>query len=263
MRKYLLIAKASIIEKLQYTGNLLGRFITYAIIVFMFTHLWRYLYNNGGDIIEGYSLAQMIWYVIMTELVWFSTRTYFIRREISNDIKSGKIAYTLNKPYNYVFYVLSKYFGEAVTAYIFNVTLALILGFTLGGELSKFSLAYIPFIVITFILATFITAFVYLMISLVAFWFEENAPFFWIYDKFALIVGTFFPVEIFPPWAQAIIKISPIYTSMYAPAKMAVDFSYEKWLEITIVQLIYFVLTISAVLFIYGKGVKKLNVNGG
>ena len=78
-----------------------------------------------------------------------------------------------------------------------------------------------------------------------------------------LIIGVMFPLEYFPKIMQPIIKLSPIYVVCYGPAKLFVDFNYDKVPEILVAQLIYLTITVVACFTLYRKGVKKLNVNGG
>ena len=72
-----------------------------------------------------------------------------------------------------------------------------------------------------------------------------------------------FPVEIFPKAIQPLFKLTPIYTVCYGPAKLIVDFSPEKCVEILAVQAVYLLAGCGLMFLIYGKGVKKLYVNGG
>ncbi len=72
-----------------------------------------------------------------------------------------------------------------------------------------------------------------------------------------------FPVETFPETLQPLLKLTPIYTVCYGPAKLIVDFSPEKCLEILVAQILYLTAGCGLMFLIYGKGVKKLYVNGG
>ena len=67
----------------------------------------------------------------------------------------------------------------------------------------------------------------------------------------------------FPKSLQSIIKFTPIYVVTYGPAKLIIDFSMSNFIQIIIAQIIYLVITMSLVVILYEKGVKKLNVNGG
>lgn len=81
-------------------------------MMFVFLNLWQYIYSDNTQIINGYTMQQMIWYVLITEVLWFGSRNKILIREISQDIKTGNIAYNINKPYNYVLYIISKHLGE-------------------------------------------------------------------------------------------------------------------------------------------------------
>ncbi len=67
----------------------------------------------------------------------------------------------------------------------------------------------------------------------------------------------------FPQIIRPIIKCTPIYVVTYGPAKLLTDFSYNSFIQILISQIIYFTITVFLLIFIYKKGVEKLNVNGG
>ena len=112
MRKYLYIYKATLIENLSYVFNLFIGLISFFSIMFIFYNLWQYIYSDSSQIINGYTMKQMIWYVLITESLFFGSRNRILTKEISNDIKTGNIAYNINKPYSYVKYVLFKHLGD-------------------------------------------------------------------------------------------------------------------------------------------------------
>lgn len=262
MKKYLSITKMVILEKFQYIFNQTIRLTMYAIFIYIFLRLWQYMYTDS-DLIAGYTFNQMVWYVAITEILWGGIRPSSIKKDVSNEIRSGKIAYILNKPYNYVGYLIAKYFGEAIVNIAVYVVGGGLISFLLIGKLSTFHLYAIPLIFIVTILAAFITCLIYILISLTSFWIEDSTPIFWIYEKLILCVGVLFPIELFPVILQPFIKFSPIYVTMYAPAKLFVDFSFPVFFEIILFQLGYLLVMSVLCFFVYKKGVKKLNVNGG
>ncbi len=77
------------------------------------------------------------------------------------------------------------------------------------------------------------------------------------------MVGTIFPIEIFPRALQPFFKLTPIYTVCYGPAKLIVDFQPAKCVEILAAQAVYLAAGCGLMFFVYRKGVKKLYVNGG
>jgi ABC-2 type transport system permease protein len=263
MKKYVFVFKATLIESLQYVMNILLGFITFFMIMFIMINLWKYLYSDPESLINGYSLDQMIWYVIFTEIMWYGTRNRTLTSQISNDIKSGTIAYGINKPYHYILYIIAKHLGEISIKFFLFLVAGLCLGYTFIGKIPNFKLYQLPFVMIAFFLSIMINSFIRMGISVLSFWIEDSVPFHWIYDKLIIVIGTMFPVEMFPVWAQSIIKFTPIFVVTYGPAKLLIDFSSEMFYKVLFVQLIYFAVTLILLFALFQRGVKKLNVNGG
>lgn len=214
MRKYAVIYRSVLLENLQYAANVAMGFFSYFVFIYIFIKLWGYIYRTPEELIAGYTKEQMIWYVMMTEMIWFGSNVGAVAGEVAGNIRSGNIAYLMNKPYHYTLYILTKYTGEW-------------------------------------------------SISLFSFWIEDTTPFQWLYDKVILVVGTIFPIEIFPESLQPLFKLTPIYTVCYGPAKLIVDFSAEKCAEILAAQILYLAAGCGLMFLIYRKGVRKLYVNGG
>ena len=100
-------------------------------------------------------------------------------------------------------------------------------------------------------------------IGLFSFYIEDSNPFYWMYSKLILVLGTLLPIEFFPKAIQPLLTYLPAYVVSYGPAKLFVDFSLSSGIRIIIAQLIYIFISYGLCLFIYKKGVKRLNVNGG
>lgn len=262
-RKYGVIYKSVLLENLQYAANVAMGFFTYFVFIFIFVKLWGYLYRTPGELIAGYTREQMIWYVMMTEMLFFGSNANSVAGEVAGDIRSGNIAYLMNKPYHYTGYILAKYTGEWSVRLPMYAALAVVIGMVMVGPLPRFRLAAVPAMAVCVIFGLTIHAVFKLCISLFSFWIEDTAPFQWLYNKLILVVGIMFPVEIFPRALQPLLKMTPIYTVCYGPAKLIVDFSAEKCLEILAAQILYLTAGCGLMFLIYGKGVKKLYVNGG
>lgn len=263
MRKYAVIYRSVLMENIQYAANIVMGFFSYFIINFVFVNLWDYMYGGSGELIAGYTKEQMIWYVMMTEMIWFGSRSATVARQASTDIRNGNIVYLMNKPYHYPLYLLTKYTGEWSVQMPMYAALAVVMGVAMAGGLPHFRVVTLPVIVLCIVLGTMINAVFKICISLLSFWIEDASPFQWLYDKLLLVVGTLFPIEIFPDKLQMLFKMSPIYTVCYGPAKLVIDFDAEKCLEILLAQIIYLAFGSGLMFWIYRKGVKKLYVNGG
>lgn len=263
MRKYIYIYKSELMTNLQYKVDIIFSFIGYFIHIFIFLNLWKYIYNNPKELINGYSMTQMVWYVIVTEFLYAILRGRKLAKKISDDVKGGNIAYNINKPYNYILYSLSNHLGSNTLKSFFFLLLGLLTGYIFLGTIPNLNIIQALLILLSCILATIISTLLIIFIGLFSFYVEDSSPFYWLYSKFILVLGTLFPIEFFPKTVRSIVTYSPIYVVSYGPAKLFVDFNYNKCIPILISQLIYIIISYLLCTIIYKKGVKKLNVNGG
>lgn len=263
MKKYLYVIKTTINDSMQYISSLLFRFVGFAILIAVLVSLWDFLYSEPGTTINGYTFNQMIWYLLLAEVISFGSGSKVATNEIRDTIKSGNIAYQINKPYNYIGFIVVKYMADTFIRFIMFLIIAIGLGILFAGPLESFKfISLLPAIFIYF-LAVLLTGIIRILISISSFWVEDSKPFQMVYNKFILIFGVFFPLEMFPLFIQKIIKMTPIYGVSYGPAKLIIDFSWELALNVLVSQLITLVIVIILIGIIYGRGVKKLNVNGG
>ena len=263
MKKYLYIYKSEVMTNLQYAFDFFIGFISYIILIYIFLNLWKYIYSDPNELINGYNMSQMIWYVIITEILWMGLGGRKLCNKIVEDVRSGNIAYNINKPYNYVEYALSSHLGLATIRIVFVAILGVFLGLLFLHTIPTFTFLQVLGVIISCVFATIINTLLIVSIGLIAFFIEDSVPFYWLYSKLILIVGTLFPIEFFPKVLQPIIKYSPIYVTSYGPAKLFVDFTCSNFTKIIIAQLIYLVISFIICHLIYNKGVRKLNVNGG
>ena len=103
MSKYLSIFKTSFKQESKTLGNTITSVVSFVVIIYIFKALWDFIYGGGGggSLLHGYTLSMMIWYMIMAEILMYALNGRTTTKAFSSDIKSGKIAYQLNKPYNY------------------------------------------------------------------------------------------------------------------------------------------------------------------
>ena len=263
MRKYIHIYKSELMSTLQYMMNILFRLVNFILLIFIFMNLWTYIYDDPSELINGYSKNQMIWYVIITEIIWGAVDGRRYCRRIVDDVRGGNIAYMINKPYSYIGYAISGHLGETTIKTLISILVGFSLGFLFIGEFPTLSIPAILIVSLSSILATLISVFFITFIGLISFIIEDSNPIYWLYSKMILVLGVLFPIEYFPGILAQIMRYSPIYVTCYGPAKLFVDFSYPAAAEILLSQIIYVGIAFGLCFAIYRKGVKKLNVTGG
>jgi len=262
MRKYIFIFKSEIMSNLQYIFNIVTGFIGCFIMLFIFLNLWQYIYADPNELINGYNMNQMMWYVIITEVLWSIIGGRNLCKKISNDVRSGNIAYNINKPYNYIGYCLSNHLGLTTIKMVMYVTLGMLVGFLFLGKFPNLSVLSITAVLITIILAIIISTLIITSIGLLSFIIEDSNPIYWLYSKLILVVGTIFPIEYFPKVIQPFLTYSPVYVVCYGPAKLFVDFNITTFISVLVMQIIYIIISWNLCTLIYKKGVKNINVNG-
>lgn len=262
MRKYFYIFKAEFMTKMQYVFDFATGYIVFSLMIFIFMNLWNYLYSDPSELINGYSVTQMIWYVVITEIIWMILSGRALCKEICKDVKSGSIAYKVNKPYSYLLFTLSGHLGKVFFNSLFYIILSLIFGMIFIGSIP---VNFIEFLIVLLsgFLAVLISSLLIIAIGLISFFIEDAEPYYWLYSKIIIVIGVVFPIEYFPVYMQSFLKLSPIYVVSYGPAKLFVDFSKDTMVNILGMQMIYVVFSYLLCYVIYQKGVKKLNVNGG
>jgi ABC-2 type transport system permease protein len=260
LRKYMLVVETSLQSNMAYVLNFASDTMFYAIVCFVLMSLWRTVYS-GGQPIPDYSGTQMMWYCVITELVYMSRCDVF--GELTRAVQSGEIAYALNKPYDFLFYQFAQGTGLMLIKLAFNGAVGAAMGLMLIGPIPGFrTVTLLPAglaILGGMILNTCLQA----CLGLLAFWSEDNSAHYWIYSKLVLMLGLMLPVEYFPDRLEAVVRFLPFSYITYGPARLVIAFTWERFLQTAVVQAVYIALSALLAVVVYRKGVKMVNVNGG
>ena len=263
MKKYLYVMKTTFNDSIQYASNILFRIGGFVVTLLVLISLWSFIYKDSDALINGYSFSQMIWYLLLAEMITYGAGSKVATEEVKNNIKSGNIAYQINKPYHYVLFVICKYLADTFIRFILFTIIATILGLIFAGSIEGFNIYTLLSMIVVFFFGLLITGLMRILISLLAFWVEDSKPFQNIYSKLVLIFGVLFPIGMFPSIVQKVIRYSPIYGVSSGPASLVINYSFNSFIEILITQIITIIIVLLIILFMYRKGVKRLNVNGG
>lgn len=258
LSKYMGVLRVSVQTALTYRANLAISFLFYAMFLFVFFNLWRAIYSGGG--VKGMTFQQMIWYLCITELISYGAR---VRQDISNQVKSGEIAYQLIRPYSYVGFQLASCVGEILYRLIAFSGLALAIGFLMVGPIAGFQIWTLPLSLLSMLFGIAINFFSLMAIGLLAFRIEETSGVNLIYQKLVFMLGTFIPVEFLPRWLQIVAKNLPFSYVAWAPARLAVGFSWELFFQIIPMQVLWLAVSLGLTTMLYRSGIKKLQGMGG
>ncbi len=260
LRKYWVITRINLQGALQYRAAVFSKFAFYTLFIYVFMRLWTAIYQEGS--VHGYTLGQIVWYLIMTELVAFGCNTNILAT-MNEEVKDGSIAYRIGRPTHYVLYQFSGAIGQMAMNLALFTPLALALGLVFVGPMPGFSPIAVPPVLLSLLLGVSINFFFHMLIGLSAFVLEDNFALYLIYQKLTFMLGTFLPVEFLPGWLQTVAKNLPFSYSTWAPARLFVNFSWPLFFELVPRQMMWLAAVVLATLAAYRGAVRRLSVNGG
>lgn len=260
--KYWAITLTNLQNQLAYVWDALGRAVFIILIMFIFVQLWSAAFEARGDAeIAGLSLADTIWYFLIAEMIELGKFRHDQR--ISEEVKDGSIAYTLNRPYNYLAYHFFNGLGETLVKMVLIFLLGLPLVLWYAGPPS-IQWHAIPGVLIVIFLAMVLDFCMASSIGLLAFVTEDTFSFRLVYQKLMFILGgLLIPLDFLPDWLQRIAYLLPFSQVTYAPAKLFVAFDWRLFLNTVSLQLVWIIITGLVLFFQYRWATRRLAVNGG
>lgn len=260
VQKYLRIAEISLTNRVAYLADHLAGSLFLILILFIFSQLWKTVLGQGGQV-AGLDSTGMLWYMVFTEVIAISTPgSHYL---VSEEVKSGDIAYKLSRPYSYTLYYFAAHCGEFAVRFITNLTVGAAFAYLTMGPLVV-PWAKLGWVVLGFALATAVNFLMMFSLALLAFWLEENRPFFWIFQKMTFIFGgLFIPVEAYPQGLRFISYLLPLRYGLSAPARLMVQFERSLLWQMLTGQLVWITLLGALVWAMFQKGVRRVHVHGG
>jgi len=258
--KYTAIFRTQLLNSLAYPADLFSRSLTMVLFMWIFLNLWRVTYNAVGSEIEGLSLGETMWYLMVAETIVLSRPR--LSRNVADAVKEGSIAYLLNKPYHFLLYQASIAFGDSLLRMVANALAGgLVVWWTVGPPPSPVGL---PFVLVAMTLAWLIDFCINALIGLLAFLVEDVSAFEWIYSKFVLVLGgVLIPLDFFPAWLKSFALALPFAASTYGPARLFVDASFVRFLDLLWKQGFWLLVLGGALAYFYHRTEKWLSINGG
>ena len=245
-----------------YRAEMALRSISTVIFMGTFVALWAAAFGVSGQAeLAGYSLAEMVWYLAMTESIALSASRIFI--EISEAVRAGDLAYTLARPTSYPLLQVATSLGQSLPRFFLNLAVAAgVVALSLRQLVG--SPAGLGAFLLTAAFALLLDALIAVLIGLLAFWLEEVTPVFWIYHKLLFTVGgLFLPLEMFPTWLRRIVRWLPFQFITYVPARSFVAFQPGAFAHAVGGQLAYIVGLSALIALVWSRARRRLVVHGG
>lgn len=261
LRKYGTIGRLSVKNQLIYVLDVFIRSLFLLAILYIFVQLWTVTYDGVGQpSIAGYRFEELIWYLVFSESIIMATPRLHLK--VEDEVKSGGIAYLITRPMSYLLYHYAEFAGEFMVRLVVNMLVGGILGLCLFG-FPSFGFGWAGFwpAVLGSLTVNYL---IRMILSLCAFWVEETQGLVFVYDKLLFTIGgMMLPLELFPEGLQKVCAWLPFQTVIYFPVKTIVQFDGPRLGSMLAVQSGWTLVLGLVLAYVFRKGVKKLNVNGG
>lgn len=260
--KYAWISFISAKSNIAYLGEVASRVVFLGIILYIFLRLWQVTYSEtGAQQLGGLTLAQMLWYLAITESIIMSTPR--VASLVDQDVRTGELAVHLIKPLSYPLYVLSHAIGERVVRISLNLCVSILLVGCFVGPI-EMGWQNIVFLLLALPLAFVLDFCGYFLVGLGAFWMEDTTGLQLIYSRITMILGgMLIPMELFPEAMQPVLRALPFANVVYGPARMFVEPNADAFIAIVCNQLAGIAVMGTLVMLVYRLASRRIFANGG
>jgi ABC-2 type transport system permease protein len=261
--KYGAIFWVSLRNNFAYMAEALARVFFLGLILFILTQLWQTVYAaNGGKTVAGFSLSEILWYLALTE-VFTTTRPAF-NLDIDQAVRSGELAYTLGRPYNYLLYQLAVYLGTRLVRVAMSTVLASLIILALAGPPTFLRPESFLALVWLFGLAMLVDFLAIFIIAIQSFWTEDTTGFMLIYTRLTMILGgMLLPLDALPEPLAGIAKALPFSYMLYQPARLTIKFDWAGLAEASLKLGLTIAVLAALALWWLNLIERRLSSNGG
>lgn len=213
---YIEMIRIRFLMMLAYRVNYYSGILVYSINIGAYYFLWNAIYS-GQPSMGGLSPLQMTSYVAIS---WMARAFYFnnIDREMALEIKDGRVAIEMIRPYNYLLVKTMQALGEGIFRLLFfsvpGMIIVALLFPIVFPEQPVTWMWYLVSLVFSFIINTQLN----LITGVLAFFLLNNEGVMRakrvIVDLFS---GLILPISFYPEWAQSILGYLPFQAISYLP----------------------------------------------
>ncbi|MRX73752.1 daunorubicin ABC transporter permease [Bacillus lacus] len=263
MDKYLEMIRIRFLMMLAYRTNYYSGILIYSINIAAYYFLWTAIYG-GQESIQGLDVLQMTTYVAIS---WMARAFYFnnIDREIALEIKEGKVAVEIIRPYNYLGMKTMQAFGEGIFRLLFfSVPGMVIVSFMFPLSFSSNASTWI-FFFISILFSFIINTQINLMTGMVTFFLFNNDGLMRakrvVIDLFS---GLLLPISFYPLWAQDVMQFFPFQAISYIPSMIFTEgFTGDALVNALLLQGFWAIILLIPIKIMWASAKKRLVIQGG
>ena len=258
LRKYWAFARIAAVEAATERGDLYGRALFFAVILGVFSALWRAVAEAGMPLAAQQD--QLVWYLAVTEWILLSAPLRHL--EIQEDVRRGDIAYQLPRPVMYPRATLAQCLGALLVRAPLLGAVACACAFAFTGRMpdARSLLLSLPFGLV----ASAVLAELYVALGLLSFWLTDATPLYWVAGKLVFILGgLMLPLELYPRWLQLLARCTPFPSLLAGPAGFLLHAPGGGAAALALRLLLWALLLFGLVELLFWRATRALQLNGG
>jgi len=260
-RKYSAFFQLGFREHIAHRTKIVGRLSAHMVFILIFAQLWKTVINESG-INVPFTLVEIVWYTAAAQLIMFASPRWFMK--IGDDVRTGDVAYALNRPISYIAMRLAEG-GGAMSANMILFTAGSVLVAYLYTETIPAHIASIMGAVLLGYLASYLHLLFQISIGLSSFWTKDAEALYRIYQKILITLGgLYFPVSYYPDWLAGIANLTPFPAMISIPSMMIYQpFDWGIFINGIGVLLAWNFIAFGLMVWVYSKACHKLEIHGG
>lgn len=258
MKKYFAIINIMWQRALTYRFTVaayrIGELFEVLILILMWTNIY-----SGNTIIKGYTLQEMITYILIGNLAEVIVRNW-MSGKIAEEIHNGHLSISLIKPINYFCDIFFREIGRISLAFFMSImTQTFLLIFFLDKIVINHSLAAVSIMTGVIMLAFIIELLISCIIGLLAFWIEEVDGVYTTISRLKkFLAGGYFPINLLPAIYVKISLLLPFVYSFYVPTQIYLNkMSIQDGVRSLGGQAVWIVLLSVIITVVWKKGIKR------
>ncbi len=226
--------------------------------------MWTAIYSGGTGIIKGFTLNEMVTYVLVGNLCSLAVRN-FLPAYVSRDIVEGRLSMFLVRPIPYIKFIFFNEFGRSfLSTSLSLLTQSILILFFLDKFIFNGNMIYLLLIVAMIFLAFVIEMLIGFLIGTIAFWTDETEALQLTIDRIKrFFSGGYFPLSLLPVTLATVSIYLPFAYSFYFPAQLYLKkISVHDGLIGLGVQLIWIIILSGILHFVWKRGLRKYEASG-
>lgn len=264
IKQAVVIIRSAWIRNLNYRFTIFMYCIGEIAEVLVLVLMWTAIYTSGNGVIKGYSLNEMITYVLIGNLFSVAVRN-FLPAYITRDINEGRLSTFLVKPISYIKYIFINEIGRLLFTLIASlISQVVVILFFLNRIYLNNDIRYIGIIIVMAFLAFLIEGLLGFLVGIITFWTDETDGLQMTIDRIKrFFSGGYFPLSLLPIALATASKYLPFAYSFYVPAQLYLKkITLHQGLIGLGIQLIWILLLCGIVAFVWNLGLKKYEATG-